>query len=360
MKIALVGPGLMSIPPKGWGAVEILIWKYFNKLKQKGHDVVIFNSPNIRKVIREINNSDFDFIHVHYDNFIRDFVKYCKKPFCITSHYGYILKMHKWSKGYFSIFSYFLKAPGIIALSDNISNLYIDSGYKGSLYTLMNGVEVKDFSFSNHGNGRALFLGKIEPRKQQAKLVKMLDGLVHIDFVGPIEDTNFIPGDTCKYLGVWTKDDVRKKLTEYGTLVLFSDGEASPLVVLEALASGVSVVVSSAASENLESNEFIKILSDNSNEEEIASVINDSIKNNTNLRSKIRSYAFSRFDNDIIISNYLAIITDFKHKEKANSLIYDKKPVFIKNNYMKFVMSSLWLFLSQITFLRNIKNFFRV
>ena len=26
MKIAIVGPGIMPIPPTGWGAVEILIW----------------------------------------------------------------------------------------------------------------------------------------------------------------------------------------------------------------------------------------------------------------------------------------------------------------------------------------------
>ena len=28
MKIALIGPGIMPIPPDGWGAVESLIWDY--------------------------------------------------------------------------------------------------------------------------------------------------------------------------------------------------------------------------------------------------------------------------------------------------------------------------------------------
>ena len=32
MKIALVGPGIMEIPPKGWGAVESLIWDYATEL----------------------------------------------------------------------------------------------------------------------------------------------------------------------------------------------------------------------------------------------------------------------------------------------------------------------------------------
>ena len=26
MKVTLIGPGIMPIPPTGWGAVEILIW----------------------------------------------------------------------------------------------------------------------------------------------------------------------------------------------------------------------------------------------------------------------------------------------------------------------------------------------
>ena len=26
MKIVLIGPGIMPIPPTGWGAVEILVW----------------------------------------------------------------------------------------------------------------------------------------------------------------------------------------------------------------------------------------------------------------------------------------------------------------------------------------------
>ena len=26
MRIAIVGPGIMPIPPTGWGAVEIFIW----------------------------------------------------------------------------------------------------------------------------------------------------------------------------------------------------------------------------------------------------------------------------------------------------------------------------------------------
>ena len=72
MKIALIGPGIMPIPPPGWGAVEILIWDYYNELQLAGHDVVIINKIRIhpadhsnpstaycRELISEINNVFF-------------------------------------------------------------------------------------------------------------------------------------------------------------------------------------------------------------------------------------------------------------------------------------------------------------
>ena len=36
------------------------------------------------------------------------------------------------------------------------------------------------------------------------------------------------------YLGEWTKDQLYKELTDYGNLVLLSDGEAHSLVIMEA------------------------------------------------------------------------------------------------------------------------------
>ena len=33
MRIALIGPGIMPIPPDGWGGVEHLIWNFYKQLK---------------------------------------------------------------------------------------------------------------------------------------------------------------------------------------------------------------------------------------------------------------------------------------------------------------------------------------
>ena len=69
MKIALVGPGIIEIPPKGWGAVESLIWDYATELGELGHEGSIINTPDRDQIIRELTAEPFDYIHVHYDVF---------------------------------------------------------------------------------------------------------------------------------------------------------------------------------------------------------------------------------------------------------------------------------------------------
>ena len=44
MKISIIGPGIMPIPPTGWGAVEILIWDQKLALEKLGHEVDIVNT----------------------------------------------------------------------------------------------------------------------------------------------------------------------------------------------------------------------------------------------------------------------------------------------------------------------------
>ena len=55
MKISIIGPGLMSIPPKGWGAVETLIWDMHNALIALGHEVDIVNVKDPREIIKKVN-----------------------------------------------------------------------------------------------------------------------------------------------------------------------------------------------------------------------------------------------------------------------------------------------------------------
>ena len=316
----------MEIPPKGWGAVEILIWNHKLELEKLGHKVDIFNTKDLEKVAREINSSDYDFIHVQYDDFVGYFSRTLKPPFCATSHYGYILKNPDNPNDPYqkTIFKDALGAPGIIALSPQIAEKYAASGYKGFLRYLRNGTDVRQFSFKKIGNGKALCLGKIESRKQQSLMAKLFGNEVRIDFAGPMADEDFKETRACKYLGEWSKETLHEKLTDYSCLVLLSKGEAAPLVVVEALAAGLSVVISESSTANLDKKPFIDVVPDLSEKTAgmIAKAINTQIKENAKHRESIRKYAEERFDWKVIVSEYESIIKDFISAPRPRRVSY--------------------------------------
>ena len=68
MKVSIIGPGIMPIPPTGWGAVEILIWDYYQELTKLGHEVQIVNTPNHNDIINQVNSFKPDFVHLQYDD----------------------------------------------------------------------------------------------------------------------------------------------------------------------------------------------------------------------------------------------------------------------------------------------------
>jgi glycosyltransferase involved in cell wall biosynthesis len=60
LKIALVKNGGISIPPQGWGAIELVTWEYKKGLEKLGHQVDIIWLDEVRE--------DYDIIHVHSCN----------------------------------------------------------------------------------------------------------------------------------------------------------------------------------------------------------------------------------------------------------------------------------------------------
>lgn len=361
MKIAMIGPGIMPIPPKGWGGTESLIWQYYNKLTSLGHEVEIFNTKDLASVAQKINEGNYDFVHLEFDEYVDFFARHLRQPFCSTGHLGYILKEHKWPRGYFSIYADFFKSPGLIAISREIQKKFLNDGYKGASYVVRVGIDVPNYAFKPKGNGKAICLGKIEPRKKQAFLARELDGAVHIDFVGPNEDPDFKEGKTMKYLGSWTKQEVFQKLSDYSCLVLFSDGEAAPMVIPEALASGVSVVASQAASANLDPKPFITILEDDITDPKVvADAINAQIQLNDAERKNARAYAEEYFDNEPIMKEYLSAIADFKAKAARGEVhphFSGWKPARIR--WATYVFSRTWLALSRVSLFRKILGFWR-
>jgi autotransporter strand-loop-strand O-heptosyltransferase len=60
MKITHVTPGLITIPPNGWGAIEKVIWNYHLNLLNQGHESEI-------KYLNDVDTNS-DIIHIHVAN----------------------------------------------------------------------------------------------------------------------------------------------------------------------------------------------------------------------------------------------------------------------------------------------------
>lgn len=261
MKISIIGPAL-PIPPKGWGAVESLIWDMKLSLNKLGHEVQIMNIDNPYKIINMINQFRPDFVHINYDDWI-GLYHYIQYPCAITTHFAYIERpelMGAYRQRVFDLFSQI--KPNVFGLSNGINQIYNQLAEipKEKLYLNPNGVNLENFKYTDipKFSNRSIYLAKIDHRKRQF-LFQQIDSLY---YAGNIADQKF---DRSKnYLGEWEKEYLYENLTEYGNLVLLSDGEAHPLVCMEAFAAGLGVVVSEYATANLDlSKEFITIIPEN-------------------------------------------------------------------------------------------------
>ncbi len=317
MKMALVSSGYNPTPPLSNSILTLLQeYKYYSE--KNGHQVDIFNNHHVHQVIDEINSNEYHFVHLHDGRFVLDFSQALQQRFCFTSHAGHLLKSHQWDDTFQQEFQSYLNVPGILALSAVSKQLFLDAGYSGYLSIQANGIDTQKINRQGRGNGKAICLGWIQPRKQQRLLAETLDGKVSMDFVGPLDDPHFREGTTTKYLGVWSLSQVYRRLTEYSCLVLISNGEVAPLVVLEAMAAGLSIVVSESASANLHLKDFIKVLPDDiltdTNPEKqkiVCETVLESIENNQSYRQEIVTYAKDNFDFSHIIENYDRNVKEF-------------------------------------------------
>lgn len=307
MKIVLVAPGIVPIPPPGWGAVEILLWdlkQYLERMYQA--EVILINTPDMNDIIHYTNANQPDIVHIHYDVFWK-VVPYlqCKHIF-LTSHYGYLEQKHIWFQGYHEVFHGFVQSDAYIhCLSEGIKNVYQQHGVsEDRLFVIPNGANPDNFVFYETPSypDRTLYLGKIEHRKRQY----VYQNVPFIDFVGNYADSAFCPS-TSNYLKEWSKPTLYQNLSKYTNLMLLSDGECHPLVVAEALMCGLGVVVSEYAAANLDTSlPFITVIP-TEKLDDLEYVIEKTLENqkiSVQMRKEIRDYGLKAFQWSRIAASY--------------------------------------------------------
>ena len=309
MKIALIGPGIMPIPPTGWGGVEHLIWNYNNQLKKIGDEVVIINTKDLHDVVRTVNSGNFDAVHLHYDHYSTVMPHLnCKKKM-VTSHYPYLENPEP---QYVFLYDLLKNSQShIVSLSDRIKKEFVRRGIDSTNVSVLPcAIDTDAYTIDDEAlhPDRSVVVGKLEPRKRQAFLQKK--GL-NIDFIGNNADPSFDTTDPC-YFGEQSKQDIMDNLTAYANMILLSSGEAHPFVCLEGMAAGLGLVLSEQSTANLDlSQPFITVIPDKKLEdtEYLKEKIQENIEISLGMRQEIREYCRSNFDWVNIIQQYKNIIS---------------------------------------------------
>jgi len=309
--IVLVGPGIMPIPPPGWGAVEIVLWDYYQELTKQGHEVVIVNplrtspydqqpnTPYSRALIQEINALSADIVHIHYDclHYILPFLT-CPRLY-ITSHYPYIGNTEKYGE-YHEVFHALChnERHSIMAISTKDYHMFKAYAlHPEKVYYTPNGSSpIPPLDRPGLHLNKSMYVAKVEPRKKQHVYAS-----IPLDFYGKCDD-GF--RELSCYKGEKEHGEMVLLMREYGSLVLLSDGESDPLVIKEALMAGIPVVTNRHS--GMESMPFVDIIPDE-RLHDMAYVADVIEKSRDKDRTGIREYA-SRYSWEKVVRDYSKII----------------------------------------------------
>ncbi len=311
MKIAIIGPGYMPIPPIGWGAVESLIWDYYTELTNRGHEIKIVNTQDASTIISETNAFDPDFVHLQYDDYA-NLLQYINCKFkAVTNHYAYLTQIQKHPEYHHILHNIINGDFFILCLSEEIKQIYLQLGVNPKrLFVTPNGARNDLFKYTDFPRypDRSIYLAKIDYRKRQ----HIYQNIQNLYFAGNCSDSRF---DIKKeaYLGEWSKDHLYDNLSNYGNLVLLSDGEADPLVTKEALIAGLGIVISEFATANLDlSKPFIDVIPTPkiNDVEYVENVIIKNRENSKQNRKNIRTYALDNHSWSIIVDKYCKLINN--------------------------------------------------
>lgn len=243
---------------KEWGAIEKLAREYHEVLTHIFEAKTISSAEPVNKIIENFNP---DYILIHDEKVALDIIKSeteSKAKIQVICHYAYLKEVFGIEK--YRLFDRLRQLPfrlrnviTIIRVRRRIKCLLKSGRVKFIVLDpniLKKSIMVKNICVGKNyineenqkillrGNGRLICVGNIEPRKRQFEL-QQLD--LPLDFVGPINDPRF--DKQYNYLGVVENSNIMNLVRNYDALVLMSEADLMPLVVIEALFVGVPVII---------------------------------------------------------------------------------------------------------------------
>ena len=242
MKIINVTPGLLPIPPNGWGAVEKIIWETHQSLLELGHDSTIAYLDDI---------SEYDIVHIHVAN-LANLAHERGVPYYFTMHDHHAYLYGKDSSAYKENLlaiknakKAFVPAKYLVDYFEGIPE-YFSHGVNTDYFTPSGNKEMKLLCVANNG----FIHDQAEDRKgfsYAIEVAKRLD--LPITIAGPENNRSYFDKVKPEYeklniLYNLTEDELRDLYKEHSIFIHASILEAGHpnLTLLEAMASGLPVV----------------------------------------------------------------------------------------------------------------------
>ena len=297
MKIAFVCGGVVAYPPLGYGGIELGVWNYQRVLQKLGHEVQVVNvmkgpMPWRRlQIVRQLNAGAPDWVHIKVSKFFK-LTRWLRCPQVVLQDQS----PDAFFADYAQIHRALREKAQIICLSPRIRDNYLRAGADAArLHVIPNGLPVAEYHWAAEPKfpERSICLAVVNRRKRQ----HLLCGLPGLDFAGPIEDGAGFQRD--HWLGEWSKETIRRHLTNYANLVLLSESEGHANACLEALACGLGLVVSEAGAQNLNTSlPFIEVIPEERipDRDFTAAAIARNRRIARSMRAEIRSYAARNFE----------------------------------------------------------------
>ncbi|MCI4353633.1 MAG: glycosyltransferase family 4 protein [Thermoplasmata archaeon] len=267
MRVLLAGTGAHPIPPKGYGAVERILFEYAAALRRAGNSVDILDRvyeggslAEYRFALRLpalVRREEYDILHASTP-VVANRLALAGLPFVYTSHsrhwFWRATWRHRW--GAWLERRAVRRAAATVALTVEVEAAMrrtLPQGWPRPLRVIPFGVDTSEFApaWDRRTGRKALGVGVVLPLKRWEVAAAALRGTgLKLQIAGPIPDPPYArrvqaAGDAVELLGEVDDVRLRKLYSEADLLVHPSVVEVLPRAVLEAMASGLPVVGSS-------------------------------------------------------------------------------------------------------------------
>lgn len=325
MKVINVTPGLLPIPPNGWGAVEKVIWDYHLQLQKNGIKSEI-------KYLNEIKYDDSMVVHVHVANLANECFKLgIPYIFTIHDHHAYLYGKNS------NCFKENLQAIENSVISTSPCKFLVDYFGNKKLRYFSHAVNTKTFINKNYNRDFNLlcvanngYAGNPEADRKGFKIaIEAAMALnMSITIAGPKNNEKFfatLPNEINNYHGLTKIFDLNEEqlieiYNKHSIFLHFSELEAGHpnLTLLEAMSCGLPIVGT------FEENSYDGMLVTQRSTESAINGIKKLISQYSTFQNEaIRNAQKNCYSNRV--RDLVNLYSEYREKIFANRLIYSYK-----------------------------------